>query len=232
MRPRPALVPVTDAPAARRWAGIDPGATVGLVGLVVPNTGVEANDIDRARLIGVASVSASSAKAYTNAGARGTLMLRVRERLHAWGITDVAIEENSEVTKSWKGADGQRVTGQATGSAFWQGTHYGLCLGAACSLPWPVHVWSYPPTTPRRKQGQRVERATGEPVLGWMQGRGRIAPRDLTLAGMRALLGQLKRRPANGVLPTLDELRTDPVEHVLMGLGVLNFHLQRERGRV
>jgi hypothetical protein len=52
MKPRPAAVRPPPAPPYRRWAGIDPGATVGLCALVVPNDGPHAGDIDHAKLLG------------------------------------------------------------------------------------------------------------------------------------------------------------------------------------
>jgi hypothetical protein len=232
MRPRPAKAPpVEPVPDVRIWCGIDPGATAGLVALAVPNVGPGAYDIDRARFVGSASVTATSSKAYTNAGARGTLLLRVRAKLLEWRVTDVVLEEPSEVPRmQWTAADGQKVTGQATGTVFLQGAHFGLCLGACVSLPWPVRVWAYPPGTPKRQQ--RKERDTGDPVLGWMQGRGRMPARELTLARCGDLLRQVKARPADGRIPTAAELTREHSEHERMAAGVLNYHLARERGRV
>lgn len=231
MRPRTATAPPPEpVPEFRRWCGIDPGATSGLVALSVPNVGPAAYDIDRARFIGSASITATSSKAYTNAGARGTLLTRVRDRLAFWSITDIVLEEPSEVTRSWVGADGQKVHGQATGTVFLQGAHYGLCLGAAVTLPWSVRVWSYPPSTPKRQQ--KKERHTGDVVLGWMQGRGRMPARKLTLDRGAQLLRMVKQRPLSGQLPTRAELDEEHSDHERMAIGVLNFHLARERGRV
>lgn len=236
--PRRRLAPVdattepTAAPTvtARRWCGIDPGQDVGLCAVSVPGDGARMHSIERGRLIGHAIARETSSKRLTNAAAKSSLYTGVLRLLTEWRITDVVIEEPSDVTRSWKGAAGQKVRGQSTGTVFWQGAHYGLCLAAARQCPTVDRLWAYPPTTPKRSE--KKERDTGEPVRGWMQGYATVpTPRTLTLSTMAALLNQLKQRPESGVLPTLDELRADVSEHERMALGVLNYHLHRECGR-
>lgn len=217
--------------AARRWCGIDPGQDIGLCAVAVAGDGTHAHDVERGRLIGHAVARAPRRKGHSNAAAKCEMFARVHRLLTDWGITDVVVEEPSEVpTRAWVAASGQRVRGQSIGTVFWQGAHYGLCLAAARATASVVNVWSYPPNTPKRRA--KVERDTGELVLGWMQGHAAVAtPRTTTLTAMRALLVQLKQRPEHGVLPTLDELRADVSEHERMALGVLAYHLNRERGR-
>lgn len=215
------------APPLARWAGIDPGGTVGLVCLTVPSTGSRAHDIDAARLVGVATATATGAQGYTRAGARGTMLLRVRQQLIDWEVTHVALEEPSTLGEYASG-QGQGKRRQAQDTGFYLGMHCGLALGAVVTMPWPVQVWSYPPTTSRRLRGKTV---TDEQV-GWMEGRsGKIPSRDTTLERMTYLFRALQQRPHDGVLPTLSEQRKAPNDHTLMALGVLNYHLLRERGR-
>jgi hypothetical protein len=230
MRPRRASAsPVKAAepvPDWLVWCGIDPGSPTGLVALAVPNTGPDRFRIDRARFVGSASVSPSVSKSYTNAGAKGTLLARVRDRLLAWRVTNVVVEENSGVRA---GGGAASVGVQGAGTLFGQGVTFGLCVGAAVALPWPVKLWSYPPTTPPKSR-RRTD--LGEPVFGWQSGRGRIPPRELTIARGRALIRAAKERPGNGVLPTAAELAREHNEHEAMAVGVLNYHLLRERGTV
>lgn len=227
MKPRPAVAPPPEQPPYAVWVGIDPGGTVGLAAIVVPMTGPHAHDIDRAKLIGTAQVSASTSAKYTRATARATMLVRVRKQLVQWNATHVVLEEPSTQTNSWKNAKGE---GRATGTLFFLGAHFGLCLGAAVTVPWPARVWSYPPTTSKRA---RNSPDASPETLGWMQARAPCPTRkDDTLDRMGTLLRQLRQRPANGVLPTKADLATSVTEHELMALGVLNFHLLRERGKV
>lgn len=209
----------------RRWAGIDPGSDVGLVGLLVPAHGAHAHSAEHARLIGYSKVTASSSRSYTRAGRRGSMLLRVRERLIEWRITDIVLEEPSTHTNSWAKSDGGRSV--ATGTLFGLGAHFGLCLGAAVTMPWETRVWSYPPTTSKKA---RTAAVTDYERLGWMQARAPKPTRQATtLENMQKLFDGLYERPADGMFRTME--RT-PSEHELMALGVLNFHLMRERGAV
>jgi hypothetical protein len=212
------------APELQRWAGIDPGGTAGLICVAIPSSGPRRLDIEAARLVGIGQASATTAKGYTRAGARGTMLNRIRQQLIDWQVTHVAMEEPSNQTASWKAAKG---VGRATGSLFYLGMHTGLALGAVITMPWPVHVWSYPPTTDKRKRGP-----VDDEQVGWMQGRQPTIPkRELTLARMTSLYRLLQQRPLDGVLPTLSDMRANVSEHVLMALGVLNYHLLRETGK-
>jgi hypothetical protein len=226
MKPRPAAVRPPPAPPYRRWVGIDPGATVGLCALVVPNDGPHACDIDHAKLLGARSITATSSQKFTSAGRRATMLTRVRAQLIDWQITDAVLEEPSTQTNSWQAAKGE---GRQTGSLFFLGAHYGLCLGAVATMPWPVRVWAYPTTTSKKARND----PESDDRLGWMQAR---APRPTrkqdTLDAMARELRKLKGRPANGVLPSIGELARVHVEHELMALGVLRFHLLRELGKV
>lgn len=225
MRPRQATLAAPLAYA--NWAGIDPGGDTGVVVLRVAITGPDAHDIQRARLVHVGTIAASSSVALTGAARRRTMVSRVREILYRHSVTHCVLEEPSTQTNSWRGAQEE---GRATGSLFYLGAHFGLCLAATAYLPWECRVWAYPPTSPAKKK-ERREKDTGELVMGWMQGRAtRPTPKSLTLHAMSALLTQLKQRPASGQLPTLEQIRQLHNEHERMALGVLNFHLQRERG--
>lgn len=212
-------------PMVKRWAGIDPGTDVGLVGVAVPARGAWAHHTEHARLIGYARVTASSSKSYTRAGRRGSMLLRVRERLIEWRVTDIVLEEPSTHTNSWAKSDGGRTV--ATGTLFGLGAHFGLCLGAAITMPWETRVWSYPPTTSKKA---RAATETDYERLGWMQARApKPTQKAKTLKDMRHIFDGIFDRPADGVFRAMDR---EPSEHELMALGVLNFHLMRERGAV
>jgi len=227
MKPRPAVLAAPERWEV--WAGIDPGADTGLVAVRIPVAGPRAYDLEAARLVGYGTVAASTNAKLTGAEARGTLFGRVRAFLHYQSASRVVLEEPSTQTNSWRGAAAE---GRATGSLFYLGAHFGLCLAAANALPWETRVWSYPPTSPARRKNKR-ERNTQEPVMGWMQGRDTRPMRaDLLVPALRALLTQLKQRPADGLLPTLAQLRQLEPVHTVHALGVLRFHLQRERGAI
>lgn len=220
--PTPAPAP---APGAwSRWAGIDPGADVGLVSLHVPPD----FDITRARLVGYGCVAESSSTKLARATRKALLLHRVRDRLVEWQADHIVMEQNYDVLVGGFRGKGQERRGQSGETAYWQGVHGGLVMGAAVTLPWTARLWGYPATSRIDKKD-----ADGEPILGWMQHRApRPTPRDVTLQAMRALFRTLQRRPADGRLPTGDELAQVQPEHVYMALGVLAYHLERERGRV
>ena len=68
--------------------------------------------------------------------------------------------------------------------------------------------------------------------IGWMQGNGASPMSHEQIAReMGYLLRTLRERPHSGILPKRSSIFATPDDNVLMALGVLNFHLQRERGK-
>lgn len=175
----------------------------------------------------------------------------VRRQLVAWRPSRVVIENPTDAMPVWgqnarggaaagasvlqiaqgtaggrPGAAGKRrVGGASRGTIATLGVHLGLCVAAAIAYDPAVELVAYHVTTQpdkRRRKGH----------IGWMQGNGgRPMARERVLTEMGYLLRTLRARPHSGILPTPTAIGATPDENVLMALGVLNFHLQRERGR-
>jgi hypothetical protein len=204
------------------YCGIDPGATTGLVAIDMPDGSLYR--IVDARLVGFAVVSAGTSTTDSRANVKARLFHRIRAQLDAWNADVVVIEEPWDALPSWTGKKGIRQEGR--GTAFAIGAAYGLALAAASDLPWDTVIASYPVTSAAAK-ARRPER------VGWMQRRQPRCPEHDRTAREQALqLRDLKTRPANGLLPTRADLEHEENDNVYMALGVLSFHLDRERGIV
>lgn len=205
------------------YAGVDPGGTTGLVAIWCDDTNVPHRIVD-ARLIGFTHLTAGTSSTESRAVVKARLFDRIRAQLTAWRATIIVIEEPWDALPAWTGKRGVRVEGR--GTAFAIGAAFGLALAAASDLPWETTIVSYPVTSAAAK-GRRAER------IGWMQRRQPRCPEHERTAREQALqLRGLKERPANGVLPTRADLEHEENDNVYMALGVLSFHLDRERGIV
>lgn len=152
-------------------------------------------------------VAPASRKNSSIAENKGDLFVNAEEAFQWWDLDHIVLEEPLNAAAHWgKQAGGRRSgRGEARGSAFGVGQHYGLVLAAAVhyqmAVRQPVKVSSYPPTTHKGR-------------LGWMDGGRGIPPRGLTLERMRLL----------GLSIGMDAKWLED-EDALMALGVLNYHL-------
>jgi Holliday junction resolvasome RuvABC endonuclease subunit len=206
-------------------AGIDPGATSGLVALAVdPNA---PNDSERWRWVGSAVISKASSTKRTRVMNTLALYHRAHELLKEWRARHVAIERPADMG-GWVGVrGGQGQRGQSTGTAFAIGECYGMLAVAAHTAGCKVH--DYPVTSrkanPSRNKPERV---------GWMPtvrgGRTgnltHVMPREELLAQLHLATLPLRERPHNGVLAR--DRATVLDENVRMAFGVLRFHLSRQ----
>jgi hypothetical protein len=214
----------------QRVVGIDPGTVTGMIAVLVPESTKRIGD---ARLIGAKSVThgGSTEGIGVTPQARSLLFFTVRETLLRWKPDLVVIEEPWDAQPMW-GRDSGRTKGASRGTIFTLGSHFGLVLAAAASLPSAPRIASYPVTSHPPKRGRPG-------VLGWMQRRASRPPKgDVTRDECARLLRGLCARPATGAIADEDKIsayveRVREHEHdVLMALGVLTFHLDRERGAV
>lgn len=227
--------------SARRWityAGIDPGATTGLVAVSMPPGGTRIHD---ARLVGFGTVDAVAKAAdaeLSKAAVRARLFHKIRDKLARWRVDVAVIEEPWDALPQF-GQGKRGKSGHSRGTLFTLGAHFGLALAAASDLPWDVAIATYPVTSAREKTsmvkkrgGGMMERTKAE-RLGWMQRRQSTIPSHERVALECALLLRtLKERPLDGVLPTRAALATEEDDNVYMAVGVLTYHLDRERGAV
>lgn len=213
-----------------RAVGIDPGGTTGLICLDVPDD----YDYTRARLVGIATAAPTTAHALTAPTQQASLFHRVRTHLQAFGPRLVVLEKPEDaLPQGWHGRGQKRGGLRASReSTFGLGTHYGLALAAASDLAHDCRVVAYPVTSRQPKPITRKGVVVGQRVfsLGWMQRREARPPkREHLLVGLHALYTILQTRPADGILRAKSPT---PSDHVLMALGVLCFHCDRERGTV
>lgn len=229
------------------YAGIDPGATTGLVAVALPPSVYQLN---AARLVGFATVTAGSSSTESRANVKARLFDRIRAQLKAWTVSVAVIEEPWDALPTWNtrtggqgsgggkslldlarggGGDAKKGAGKggaARGTVFQVGVSFGLALAAASDLPWDVAIASYPVTSAPAK-GRKPER------IGWMQRRQSRCPEHTKTAIEQALqLRGLKERPLGGMLPSAADLAREENDNVYMALGVLSFHLDRQRGIV
>lgn len=159
--------------------------------------------------IGSHTVSPSQSSKKSHAENKATLFHRVQFRLSQWQPALIVIEEPVDVNRSYGKARG--VTGQARGTLFTQGEHYGLVLAAAVGIdiddekPVVPRVYAYPTNNHNKRPG-------------WMMRGGRVAPRHETLERIR-LVAKAIGAPED----VLDD------EDVMMALGVLLYHLSERR---
>lgn len=242
----------------REWVtfvGIDPGAKTGLVAISLPDGSFR---LDDALLVGFTTIDAKKdGQPWERAGRRALLMGKIRAQLAKWNARAIVIEEPWDALPSWrprlggqgggasaggrgpapsllaiatgqmgtgKGAGGGGV-GASRGTIFGLGAHFGYACAAAVDLPWETRVYTYPVTTQKPKRGRDGQ-------LGWMQRRGAIPKHDDVAMQCALKLRTLKEKPANGLLPSAADLAREEDDNVYMALGVLAFHLDRERGVV
>jgi hypothetical protein len=199
-------------PTHYRVAGVDPGATTGLVALAVDST--RPHDVERARWIGSTSIDAGSSTKLTRAAVHARLFDRARNQFLQWGVVSVALEEPLDAMPKWSGRGERRET------MFGLGRYYGLVLAAAQACR--ASVASYPVTTDPSK-GR----------VGWMPthpgGANKrltmTAPREQTLDTLHQFSLALRARPHNGLAITNPPRLPDDE---LMALGVLLYHLTRQ----
>lgn len=234
--------------AGRIYVGIDPGQFTGLVAVQLPPGSLRVVD---ARLIGFGVVSAAKKgdETWARAQSRAGLFHKIRTQLETWRPDVVVIEEPWDALPSWNTRTGgqgggsartasvlELATGKAgkargsggasRGTIFGVGVHFGLALAAASDIHTQPSIATYPVTTQKAKRGR-------DPQLGWMQRRnGHIPKHEDTALACALRLRELKARPVDGVLPTLEALNREENDNVYMALGVLMFHLDRERGIV
>lgn len=211
-------------PRYRIIASIDPGAITGMIAVAVDAVTL---DLTQGRLVGEAVVKIG------NLGDAEELQLKrrtlklfegVRRQLMAWKPTRVVIENPTDALATW-GA-GKRTMGARRGTIAALGAHLGICAAAAIAIDPDIELVAYHVTSRRDGKNRRGH-------IGWMQGN---APRPMAheqvAREMGYLLRTLRERPHSGILPRRSTIFATPDDNVLMALGVLNFHLQRERGRL
>lgn len=213
------------------YCGIDPGAETGLVCVALP---IGATRLQDGRLVGFTTITAGSVDGDMKPQRRARLFHRIREQLVAWRVTMVVLEEPWDAMPSWRTRTGGTNTkgGSSRGTLFGIGAHYACALCAASDLPWDVAVASYPVTSEKEKRKQTAKGWRTKPArLGWMQRHHpQIPAHAQTVNECAVLLARLKQLPADGVLPSRAELERVENDNVYMAVGVLNFHLDRERG--
>jgi hypothetical protein len=233
-------------------ASIDPGARTGMIAIAVD---ADRMDITQGRLVGEAVIDIGSFAASLDEPlqlkTRALKLFRpVVAQLAAWNPSRVVIENPTDAMPVWGqgkpsgGAGGasllaiatgnagpgnagpgkRRVGGASRGTIATLGVHLGLCAAAAIAYRPDVELYAYHVTTQQAKKRKRGH-------VGWMQGNApRPMSRDRVLEEMGYLLRTLRERPHSGILPKRSDIFAEPDENVLMALGVLNFHLARERG--
>lgn len=207
------------------YAGIDPGAVTGLVAIALPAGVFRVVD---ARLVGFAHVTAGTSTTESRANVKARLFDRIRAQLDAWSVDVVVIEEPWDALPTFNTRQGGANTsgGASRGTTFQVGVSFGLALAAASDTSRDVAIASYPVTSAPAK-GRKPER------IGWMQRRNGRCPEHERTAREQALqLRGLKERPLDGLLPSRAYLEREENDNVYMALGVLSFHLDRERGIV
>jgi hypothetical protein len=205
-------------------AGIDPGATTGLVVLLVPdaNEPAHAGPMNGARWLDSRAISIPNSKHRSASENDAALFTVIREWLRHWSVQHVVLEE------PWDAVP-QRL--QSRGTAFGLGKAYGLALAAAWDVK--ARCASYPVTSAdeRMSRGAKRQRLIA-PRVGWMptfrskSGALFVQRREITLNALHELSCELRRRsPASGIIP-----RDVPMlgEDERMALGVLQFHLSRK----
>lgn len=230
-------------PRFRIIASIDPGSVTGMIAIAVDAV---KPDITQARLVGEALIKIGAlGDEETATLKRRTIGLfePVRRQLVAWRPSRIVIENPTDAMPVWgqkQGADTRsvldiatgkggpakrRVGGASRGTIATLGVHLGLCAAAAIAYDPDVPIFAYHVTTQPDKKRRKGH-------IGWMQGNNtRPMNRDRVLTEMGYLLRMLRSRPHSGILPKQSAITAEPDENVLMALGVLNFHLMRERGR-
>jgi hypothetical protein len=216
-----------------RAVGIDPGGTTGLICIDLPD------DLDyaKARYVGSATITATKTQELTAPLQQGSIYQRVSTHLLTLSPRLIVLEKPEDALPNWVGK-GQNKRGQSREALFGLGTHYGLALAACVRLvgmPSDCRVVAYPVTSRQPKPIKRKGVVVGQRVfsLGWMQRRQSRPPkREHVLMALANEYRALRSRPFDGILRAKASTPELPPEHVLMALGVLLFHCDRERGKV
>lgn len=214
-------------------ASIDPGATSGLLIVKLPGATGRVDelrlrsltyDLDRARFVAAYTIETLGAtNRRTHSQRRAPLFEKTRRYLVQHEVNEVVIERPSDIILGGFKSAKRKKSGEATGTAFGLGNHFGLIEAAALDAGvdritcYTIRTHEQPPKS-------------GQYVLGWMQRREKITPaRELTLLRCRARLQDLLTRPYDGILRQLKGDLAD--ENVHMATGVLQFHCDMESGR-
>lgn len=203
-------------------AGIDPASKTGMVALAV--------DADQPmnrlhwRWIDCATVAKAHSEKRSAAMNRLALYHRGKAQLETWNARLAVIERPADMGGFVAVRGGQKQRGQTTGTAFAIGESYGMLAAAAMEAGCMVHDY---PVTSRRADPSRDKAER----IGWMpmvrtKNFTHVQQRAQTLDQLHDLSVELRERPFNGVLASDRTVRLD--ENVLMALGVLRFHLNRQ----
>jgi hypothetical protein len=208
-------------------ASFDPGATTGMIIVALPDgnpAGVLSRQriysLDQARLVRVEIIKTQGAANNRSASQRrAPLFEKTRQYLSAHHVDEVVIERPADIILGGFKSAKRKKSGEATGTAFGLGNHFGLIEAAALDAD--------------------VDRITCYQIrthgseMGWMQRRASKTPaREQLLLAARARMQDLAKRPYDGILRSTSAGSDLDDENVLMALGVLEFHCDRERGRV
>ena len=220
-------------------AAIDPGSVAGIVIVALSEaTPVERTfasnqqsllrdamySLDRARLVHAGTIAVSGkAQGRSVSERRSPLFTRTRDLLRLHRVTDVVIERPADIILGGFKSDKRGKGGEAQDTAFGIGNHFGLLEAAALDVNARISCYQI--------RSHKVR--GGEYVIGWMQRREtKCPPRERILLVTRAMMRELMRRPYDGVIRKGGPDSESENENVLMALGVLMFHCDRERGRV
>jgi hypothetical protein len=218
-------------------ASIDPGATSGIVIVALPekdqtifrSVGIARQsmyNLDDARLVRADVIKTLGKAQERSASARRRpLLVETRQMLDAYHVNEVVIERPADIILGGFRSDKRSKGGEAQDTAFGIGNHFGLLEAAALDARFVERVHCY------QIRSHKVR--GGEFVIGWMQRREKkCPPRENTLMHATARMRDLVKHPYDGILRKAGPGSVYEDENVLMALGVLAFHCDRERGRV
>lgn len=238
------MAPIGGDALASRWivcAGIDPGARTGMIAIAVDR---DTLDVTNGRLVGerivdIGAFGKLDEPLHLKRRTAG-LFLPIWRAMKEWNPSRVVLENPTDALPVWGqkqtgggrdtrtvlqiatggGKPKARIGGASRGTIATLGVHLGICAAAVLAYDPDVTLHAYHVSSQSAKKRKRAH-------VGWMAG----MKRDHILDEMGYLLRTLRARPHAGILPKREAIFAEPDENVLMALGVLNFHLQRERGR-
>lgn len=189
-----------------RAVGIDPGSQTGMICLDLDDSFA----IMGAQFVGASTVSPSTSVKLDEWRQQLSLGDKIALQLDSWRPQLVVLEEPSDALPTWNvGGKGGRSAG--TGTVFGLGRAYGIALARVGLTTGVERIVSYNVTSSRKKQR-----------IGWMQGyQSRPPKREYVLRAADELLREIA-----APTPLPDSID----ENILMALGVLRWHCERERG--
>jgi hypothetical protein len=212
-------------------ASIDPGAESGIVIVALSEKAqtifrsVQSGrqsmySLDHARLVATYVIKTlGAANGRSASQRRAPLFEKMRQYFVQHDVDEVVIERPSDIILGGFKSAKRKKAGEGIGTAFGLGNHFGLIEAAALDAD-VDRITCY-----------QIRTHSNE--MGWMQRREKKCPaRELTLQRARARMKDLAQRPYNGIITPVTAGSTLDNENVLMALGVLEFHCDRERGRV